>query len=828
MRIHVKGPIVFAAGWLSLALWGAINAGEVAFVERPGLGPPNRFYIANRAPLKPSPLVKLPIGAIRPAGWLRQQLELQADGFHGHLTDISPFLRKENNAWLSASGVGASGWEEVPYWLKGFGDCAYLLGRTPQIEEARTWIEAALASQAPDGFFGPRPGVTSTVESTRGKYDLWPNMVMLFCLQSWHEFTGDVRVLDLMTRYFQWQLEVPEAEFLPPFWQQQRAADNLFSVYWLYNRTGQAWLLELATKIHRHTADWTGGIPNWHNVNMAQAFGGPTTYWMQSGDPQHLQASYRNWLTIRESYGPVPGGMFGGDENCRPGYFDPRQAVETCGMVEMMLSHETLLIITGDWLWADRCEDVAFNSLPAALTSDLKGLRYVTAPNLIRSDRGNKAPGYQNSGPMLHFDPHNHRCCQHNFGHGWPYFAEHQWLATPGNGLAAVFYGANEVQARVGDGELVRIVQQTRYPFDERINLRIDLARPTAFPLYLRVPGWCRAPEVRLNGKRHRFTCQMPGYLRIDRTWRDQDRIELSLPMEISLRTWTANHHSVSVDRGPLTYSLAIEEQTVRLGGTDRWPAWEILPASPWNYGLVLGRRPEASFTVIRKTWPDNDQPFTHDGCPIELIGRAHRIPEWREDPLGLVGLLQPSPARSTEPVERIRLIPMGAARLRITAFPVIGRGTDAHAWSTGPGLLPYRASASHCYAGDTLTALHDEWVPANSNDPSIPRFTWWDRRGTTEWVQYEFEHPRKLNGVEVYWFDDTPSGGCALPVEWRVLHRVGQEWREVSNARKQPVAKDGFNRMAFDSISTQDLRLEVQFAPERSAGILEWRVLEP
>jgi hypothetical protein len=101
-----------------------INAGEVAFVERPELEPPNQFYTGNRAPLKPSPLVKLPIGAIRPAGWLRQQLELQADGFHGHLTEISRFLRKENNAWLNPSGLGASGWEEVPYWLKRFGDCA--------------------------------------------------------------------------------------------------------------------------------------------------------------------------------------------------------------------------------------------------------------------------------------------------------------------------------------------------------------------------------------------------------------------------------------------------------------------------------------------------------------------------------------------------------------------------------------------------------------------------------------------------------------------------------------------------------------------------------
>ena len=135
---------------------------------------------------------------------------------------------------------------------------------------------------------------------------------------------------------------MPEADFLPPFWQQQRAADNLASVYWLYNRTGEPWLLDLAAKIHRHTADWTGGIASWHNVNMMQAFGGPTIFYLQSKDRKHLDASERNYQTIRELYGQVPGGLFGGDENCRPGYTDPRQAVETCGMVELMNSAERL------------------------------------------------------------------------------------------------------------------------------------------------------------------------------------------------------------------------------------------------------------------------------------------------------------------------------------------------------------------------------------------------------------------------------------------------------------------------------------------------------
>src|SRR5947209_2053087 len=195
----------------------------------------NAFYFGNREPLAPSPVVKLPVGAISPRGWLKKQLGLQAAGFHGHLGEISEFLKKQNNAWLSPTGQGERGWEEVPYWLKGFGDCAYLLGNQEQIQEAKVWIEAAIKSQRNDGFFGPR-GVQSTVESTKGKYDLWPNMIMLCCLQSYYEFTGDApsprplapgergrgegdpRVLDLMTKYFHWELKLPEKDFLPPYW----------------------------------------------------------------------------------------------------------------------------------------------------------------------------------------------------------------------------------------------------------------------------------------------------------------------------------------------------------------------------------------------------------------------------------------------------------------------------------------------------------------------------------------------------------------------------------------------------------------------------------
>jgi hypothetical protein len=280
---------------------------DIRIVERPSTETKNDFYVGNRPPLLPSPLIKLPIGAIEPKGWVRRQLELQRDGFHGHLTEISRFLKKEGNAWLSPTGEGDHGWEEPPYWLKGFSNCGYILGDGRMIGESKLWIEAALASQKEDGWFGPDKGRKGAATRLEGRADLWPNMIMLFCLQNYHEYTGDERVITLMTNYMKYLSTVPEDQFLVGYWPRMRGGDLLYSVYWLYNRTGDAFLLDLAGKVHRRTAEWEEDVINWHNVNMSQGFGEPATLYMQSYNPAHLQAAERNWMRIAGPDSPGPG-----------------------------------------------------------------------------------------------------------------------------------------------------------------------------------------------------------------------------------------------------------------------------------------------------------------------------------------------------------------------------------------------------------------------------------------------------------------------------------------------------------------------------------------
>lgn len=775
----------------------------------------NDFYVGNRAPLLPSPLIKLPIGSIRPDGWVRHQLELMANGFTGRLPELSQWCKFEGSAWTSPKGEGQFGWEELPYWLKGFTDLGYVLQDERIIQEARRWVEGILASQRPDGYFGPR----SNLEAM----DLWPNMIVLYALRSHYEATGDKRVLPLMTKYFQWQMTIPLEKFLHGSWQKWRGGDNLDSIYWLYNRTGEQWLLELARVNHERTADWAGGIPTWHGVNICQGFREPAQYYQQTHDVRYLKATERNYETVMNLYGQVPGGMFGADENCRPGYAGPRQAAEICSMVEFMHSDQILLRITGNVTWADRCEEIAFNSLPASMTPDLKGLHYLTAPNMVQLDRHSKAPLLQNGGDMLSYNPHSYRCCQHNVAFGWPYFAEHLWMATPGNGLAAMFYAPCTVTAQVGSGATVRLVETTDYPFDEIVNFTLSTPQSVRFPLMLRIPGWCEQPKVAVNGRAADVPKPARGWVVINREWRDGDRVQLTLPMTIRVKVWEKNRKSISVSRGPLTYSLRIGERWQRYGGTDEFPAFEVFPTTPWNYGLIVDmQNPTASFAVVKRQGALAAQPFTLDNAPIALKAKGKRIPRWKLKPNGLIGEIRPSPVRSNEPVEDVTLIPMGCARLRVSAFPHIGEGADAHEWKESAAL----PTASHCWENDMVAALNDDLIPQSSDDHTIPRFTWWDHRGTQEWVQYQFDRPRQVASCEVYWFDDEPSGGqCRVPASWRVLWWDGKSWQPVRDASAYGVRKDQFNRVHFAPVETTMLRIEVQLRPGFSGGILEWRV---
>jgi len=638
------------------------SSAQVSVVKTPPLTGGNRFYLGNRPPLLESPLIKLPIGSIQPRGWLRQQLLLMADGMTGRLADHSMFLHP-TSGWLTFI-KDREGWEEMPYWLRGYGDLGYVLQSEKIVREADRWLEASLNHQQEDGYFGP--------PLNKEKNDIWPNMLMVNALQSLYEWNGDKRVLPFLLKYFRFQSNLAREKLLPGSWQKMRGGDNLASIYWLYNQTGAERLLELARVVHERTEDWTSGVPTTHGVNIAQGFREPATYYQQTKDPKFLEATERDYATVFDEYGQVPGGGFAADENYRPGKTGAQQATETCTWVELMHSFEMLLKITGSPLYADRCEEVAFNSLPAAQTADLKGLHYLTAPNLVQCDAA-EDHSFQNLGYLLPFSPRVvYRCCQHNVAFGWPYYAEHLWMATPGNGLAAALYASSAVEAKVGHGVRVRIEEETDYPFGENVVLKLTTPEAVRFPLLLRVPGWGEGATVNLNGRKLSVEAEPQSYIKVDRTWKNGDRLELRLPMKVAVKTWKKQDNAVSVYHGPLAYSLKIGQRSETIGGTDEWPELALYPTTPWNIGVLLdAANPATSFRVVRKTGLAK-QPFDLETAPIELHGKGRVIPDWT--PVNnTAGPVPPSPAKSNQPDQNITLIPMGCARLRVSVLPTLG-----------------------------------------------------------------------------------------------------------------------------------------------------------
>jgi hypothetical protein len=185
---------------------------------------------------------------------------------------------------------------------------------------------------------------------------------------------------------------------------------------------------------------------------------------------------------------------------------------------------------------------------------------------------------------------------------------------------------------------------------------------------------------------------------------------------------------------------------------------------------------------------------------------------------------LQESPVATADPEEDITLIPMGAARLRIAAFPVAaGQGEQGHEWTAPPAA---RHDASHEH--DDINALSDGIEPKNSADHDVPRFTWWPRRGTTEWVTTKLGDPRRVESVSVYWFDDTGIGACRVPENWRLLYRDTTrqiDWTPVAPITPFTTEKDRFNDVRFQAVEATDLKIEAHFQPGMSSGILEWRV---
>ncbi|TPG71968.1 beta-L-arabinofuranosidase domain-containing protein [Hymenobacter nivis] len=626
---------------------------------------------------RPGAFQALPLGAIRPAGWLQRQLRVQADGLSGHLEEFWPDLGP-NSAWLGGSGEG---WERGPYYLDGLLPLAYLLDDAALKSRAQKWVDWTLQSQRPDGGIGPAKN-----------QDWWPNMLVLKCLMQYQEATGDARVLPFMARYFAYQGQQLAARPLQ-VWAHYRWAEELLPIRWAYEKTHDPQLLALAAQLAGQGFDWqqfyahfpftaptswaTMSKPDGshdedlalkaHGVNNAMALKMPVLWGMTGGTAADRQGIYQQ-LKVLDQYHGLPNGMFSGDEHFSG--HSPSQGIELCAVVEAQFSYEELLALLGDPVFGDRLEKITFNALPATFDPTMWAHQYDQQPNQVLASKA-KRPWSTNGDESNVFglEP-NFGCCTANMHQGWPKFASHLWLASPDSGLVAAAYAPSRVTAPAGGSPGVVIREDTDYPFRETVRFTVEKGAARPFALRLRIPAWATAASVAVNGRAAPAPRAGTFYV-LKRAWKAGDVVALRLPMAVRLPV--GYHQSVSVERGPLVYALKLGEAWSKLRERPS-PAddYEVHATTPWNYGLLMGPQGgAAAFTVHEK--PTTGVVFSPEGAPVELRVRGLRLPAWQLAD-NSAGPVPPSPVArpaGSQP-EWLTLVPYGAAKLRITAFPVV------------------------------------------------------------------------------------------------------------------------------------------------------------
>jgi hypothetical protein len=610
----------------------------------------------------------LPMKSFKPKGWLLNQLKIQASGLSGNLDKFWPDIK--DSQWI---GGGAEGWERVPYWLDGFIPLAWLLDDEDMKERAKYYVNYIIENQAPDGWICPDNN------ANRAQYDMWAMFLILKVLVVYHDATGDERI-EKVVRKSLLALDRHIDGTTLFNWGHTRWFESLISIWWLYERTQEKWLLDLASKIHGQGFDWVSFFKHWpykkpdekgrwsqmsHVVNNAMMLKSGALWWRMTGNQEDMDSA-QHMVDLLDKYHGMVTGVFTGDE-CLAGT-SPVQGTELCAVAEYMYSLEHLISITGQSYWGDRLEKIAYNALPATFSPDMWTHQYDQQINQVECSRQENPIFKTNSGEsnLFGLEP-NYGCCTANLSQPWPKLALSTFMRSS-DGLAATVYAPCSIDTSM-ENAMVSINLDTDYPFKDILNFKVKTDGEVDFTLWLRIPDWTECATLEIDGQS--TLIGKPGFYPLKRKWQGETCFTLRLPMKPQLIPRPNGLYAIV--RGPLVYSLPIGERWVQINENvpgREFPHcdYEIYPTTPWNYGLCLNKDDIQAGLVFEER-PIGDYPFSPEGAPVMARIKGKKIDWSMED-----GVASPYPSMKwvADEIEDLYLIPYGCTNLRMTEMPLL------------------------------------------------------------------------------------------------------------------------------------------------------------
>ena len=601
---------------------------------------------------------------IKPEGWLRRQLEIQAAGLSGHLDKMWPDVR--DSAWI---GGDREGWERVPYWLDGFIPLAHLLEDEDLIARADRYVQCIVDRQQADGWICP------CTQAQRASYDLWAVLLIGKVLTLHCEFVNDARVEDALYRTMKNLHDLMAVGEVHLFdWGKFRWFEGLVPLMHLYQRKPEAWMQALGCMLREQGADYAALTPLWqrpmnqwrqetHIVNLCMMLKYEALCCAFFGE-EPTGVCEALWQELAERHGTAVG-IFTGDE-CLSGTSNT-QGTELCAVAELMYTCEWCYAVTGDSIWTERLEKAAFNAWPSTFTDDMWAHQYDQMVNQVACVEFPGRSHFRTNGSESHLfglEP-NYGCCTANMHQGWPKMALHA-VQQADDGLCVAHLLPVRTEAQV-DGKVVSIRVETEYPFRMRAKITVDCPEEAAFALKVRVPAW--AKEVRMNGKAVQVR---KGHIVLRKAWQGTETLQLAM---------TALPHFVrrptglqTVEYGPLVFSLPIEteyrmREYTRNGVERKFPYcdYELIPKSPWNFGFA-----DIALTVEERPVDAVPSSSKHPAVAVH----AHLAPvvwDW-EDGFDTVPAVKPDSHVPCGESREMVLIPYGCAKLRMTEMPQLNK----------------------------------------------------------------------------------------------------------------------------------------------------------